>query len=169
MNNNKVGIFLYNRLFDPLIQSNFWLYIRDYLESNKGKEKTVYLITYENKLFPLTQEQERLLADWKSLGLVWIPLSWSPGIGIFPKSKDICIGFLAVLKLKLKGCNHFISLASVAGSFLYLYHFLLRFNYFLYQFEPHSEYAIDNNMWKINSLQYKISHIWKEKLLIMQG
>ena len=26
-----IVIFLYNRLFDPLIQGNFWLYIRDYL------------------------------------------------------------------------------------------------------------------------------------------
>ena len=39
----KVIVFLYNRLFDPLIQSNFWLYIKDYLEdpSNPCHKKTL--------------------------------------------------------------------------------------------------------------------------------
>ena len=161
MKANKLGIFLYNRLFDSLIQSNFWLYINDYLQHDNGTR--IYLITYEDDRFPLTTEQEKLVAAWKDKGLVWVKLKWNPGTSILSKTKDILKGFLAVTQLRVKGCTHFVSLASVAGSFLYLYHIVLRFKFFLYQFEPHSEYAIDNNMWPKNSLQYKISHFLERK------
>ena len=156
MKQKKVGIFLYNRLFDPLIQSNFWLYILDYLQHDK--EIKFLLITYEDPRFPLTADQLKLVEEWKAKGLEWMPLKWSPGIGIVSKAIDILQGFSAVFKLRMKGCRHFVSLASVAGSYLYLYHVVLRINYFLYQFEPHSEYAIDNNMWRKNSIQFKIAH-----------
>src|SRR5438105_14485967 len=159
----KLGIFFYNRLFDPLIQSNFWLYISDYLDHNENKKFTIELITYENPRFPLTLAQKELVEQWKKRGLTWIALQWNPGIGILPKVKDIMQGFLAVLKIRIRGCNHFVSFASVAGAYLYLYHVLLRFNFFLYQYEPHSEYAIDNGMWRPNSFQYKIAHFLERR------
>jgi hypothetical protein len=159
----KLGIFLYNRLFDPLIQSNFWLYINDYLESNQSNDRTFFLITYEDSRFPLRPEQEALVEKWKRQGLVWVPLQWNPGIGILSKVKDILQGFFAVTRLWFRGCRHYVSLASVAGSFLYLYHIVLRFRYFLYQYEPHSEYAIDNRMWAAGSFQYKVAHYLERK------
>ncbi len=161
MRQQKVGIFLYNRLFDPVIQSNFWLYIIDYLQHDADTK--FYLITYEDSRFPLTAEQLKLVEQWKSQGLDWSYLTWSPGIGILSKAIDILQGCWAVVKLRLKGCGHFVSLASVAGSYLYLYHVILRFDFFLYQFEPHSEYAIDNNMWRKNSIQYRIAHFLERK------
>ncbi len=163
MQQKKLGIFLYNRLFDPLIQSNFWLYINDYLQKNANNDYSLYLITYEDPKHPLTKEQLQLVEDWEAKGLIWKPLKWNAGIGVISKSKDIIKGFFAIASLRTKGVAHFISLASVAGSFLYLYFFILRFKYFLYQFEPHSEYAIDNNMWAKNSFQYKISHFLERK------
>ncbi|MBK6267015.1 hypothetical protein JKA74_18365 [Marivirga sp. S37H4] len=163
MKQKKLGIFLYNRLFDALIQSNFWLYIQDYLDQNQSEEFKIYLITYEDKRFPLTKEQKQKVKNWEKQGLIWTPLNWNPGIGKLAKIKDIVTGFFATYRIKLKGCNHFISLGSVSGSYLYLYHTLLRFKFFLYQFEPHSEYAIDNKMWPKNSPQYKISHYLERK------
>jgi hypothetical protein len=121
------------------------------------------LVTYEDQRFPLTQEQKKLLAEWQQKGLVWKPLKWNPGTGIASKAIDIMQGFWSVIKLRVNGCKHFVSLASVAGSYLYLYHVVLRFDFFLYQFEPHSEYAIDNNMWRKNSIQYKIAHFLERK------
>ena len=156
----KLAIFLYNRLFDPLIQSNFWLYVSDLLKSG---EYTICLITYENPSIPTTQEQRILIKEWEKQGLVWKPLQWHAGQGLPAKFMDILQGFFAVLRFRLKGCRHFVSLASVAGTYLYLYFILLRFRFFLYQYEPHSEYAIDNQMWAKNSLQYKISHFLEKK------
>jgi len=160
--NKKIIIFLYNRFFDPLIQSNFWLYIKDYLE-NEEKIYNFHLITYENTSFPLTQEQERLVKQWKEKGLEWSILEWHQGSGLQEKFKDLFNGFKLVSKLRFKGYNHIITLGSVAGTYAYLYAFPLRLKLFLYQFEPHSEYALDNGMWSKESKQYRISHYLEKK------
>jgi len=163
MKQKKLGIFLYNRLFDPLIQSNFWLYINDYLDHNQDGSYQICLVTYEDPRFPLSAEQQKLVDEWRTKGLVWKPLTWNPGTGIPSKVKDIVQGFFAVMQFRLKGCGHFVSLASVAGSYLYLYYVLLRFRFFLYQFEPHSEYAIDNKMWRPDSIQYRVAHFLERR------
>lgn len=162
MKKKKVIIFLYNRLFDPLIQSNFWLYILDYL-NHPNNVVEFYLITYENPEFPLTNNQRTLVQDWQSQGLKWKQLQWNPGTGMKAKFVDILQGFFAVTKLRFQGYNHAVSLASVAGTFLYLYWLLLRNKFFLYQFEPHSEYAIDNKMWSEKSLQYRLSNFLENR------
>ena len=158
----KIIIFLYNRFFDPLIQSNFWLYIKDYLE-NENNPYQFHLITYENPEFPLTDEQEALVNKWKEQGLEWTQLTWHPGKELKNKFLDLWDGFKAVSKLRFKGYNHIVTLGSVAGTYAYTYAMPLRMRLFLYQFEPHSEYAIDNGMWSENGLQYKISHFLERK------
>jgi hypothetical protein len=158
----KVIIFLYNRLFDPLIQSNFWLYIEDYLK-NEENPYDFHLITYENPEFPLTSEQEVLVKKWKEEGLEWTALKWHQGSGLKEKFIDLFNGFKTVGKLRFQGYNHIVTLGSVAGTYAYTYAFPLRMKLFLYQFEPHSEYAIDNGMWSEESKQYKISHFLEKK------
>jgi len=158
----KIIIFLYNRFFDPLIQSNFWLYIKDYLE-HENNPYQFHLITYENPDFPLTEEQHQLVLQWKNQGLEWSSLTWHQGTGLKYKLIDLLNGFKLVTQLRLKGYNHIITLGSVAGTYAYTYSFPLRLRLFLYQFEPHSEYAIDNKMWSEESLQYKISHFLEKR------
>lgn len=161
----KVIIFLYNRFFDPLIQSNFWLYIKDYLENNDNPYR-FHLITYENPEFPLTEEQDALVVQWKEKGLDWSTLQWHQGTGLKEKFTDLFNGFKLVTKLRLKGFNHIMTLGSVAGTYAYTYAVPLRMKLFLYQFEPHSEYALDNGMWSEESKQYKISHTLEKKAAI---
>ena len=158
----KVIIFLYNRLFDPLIQSNFWLYIKDFLY-DENNPYDFHLITYENPDFPLTKEQQELVDEWKRRDLGWTKLWWHPGKEIKNKFLDLFDGFKAVAKLRLKGYNHIVTLGSVAGTYAYTYALPLRMKLYLYQYEPHSEYAIDNGMWSKDGLQYKISHFLEEK------
>jgi hypothetical protein len=162
MQKKKVVIFLYNRLFDALIQSNFWLYINDFL-NDPDNPYQLYLVTYEDRRFPLTEAQQQLVKEWKGKGLQWKPLTWHPGQGMLNKARDIAAGFFAVMRLRFKGYKHIVTLASVAGTFGYLYSIFLRTKLFLYQYEPHSEYAIDNKMWPANSKQYKISHYLERK------
>ncbi len=161
----KIIIFLYNRFFDALIQSNFWLYIKDYLEDENNPYQ-FHLITYENPEFPLTKEQEALVSKWKEQGLEWTQLTWHPGKELKNKFLDLWDGFKAVVKLRLKGYNHIVTLGSVAGTYAYTYAMPLRIKLFLYQFEPHSEYAIDNGMWSETGLQYKISHFLEKKAVL---
>lgn len=158
----KIVIYLYNRFFDPLIQGNFWLYIEDYL-SDRRTPFEFHLITYEDPRFPLTAEQQQRVDLLKRQGLSWTRLTWHPGTGLANKVLDILSGFFAILLVRLKGYRRIITLGSVAGSYAYLSAWLLRMKLFMYQFEPHSEYAIDNNMWGKDSLQYRIAHYLERK------
>lgn len=158
----KVCIFLYNRFFDPLIQGNFWLYIDDYL-NDPNNVIDFHLIIYEDLRFPPTPAQQLMVEFWQSRGLEWTQLQWHPGTGIGNKLADIWGGFLAMLKLRTKGYRHIVTLGSVAGSYAYLYARLLGMRLFLYQFEPHSEYAIDNGMWSPKSVVYKVAHFLERR------
>ena len=159
---NAVIIFLYNRFFDPLIQGNFWLYINDYLQDPASPVR-FHLITYEDPKFPLTPAQQAQTAAWQRQGLQWTRLQWHQGTGIGSKVADIGSGLRAVARLRLRGLRHIVTLGSVAGTFAYLYARLLGMKLFLYQFEPHSEYAIDNGMWSESSAVYKVSHYLERK------
>jgi len=158
----KVVLFLYNRFFDPLIQGNFWMYINDYLQA-PGNDIVFHLVTFEDPSYPLTESQSLQVEYWEQQGLVWTQLKWHPGTGIPSKLADVWSGFCAVLALRMKGYRHVVTLGSVAGTFAYLYARLLGMRLFLYQFEPHSEYAIDNGMWSEQSLVYKLAHFLERR------
>ncbi len=162
MQKKKVVIYLYNRLFDPLIQSNFWLYVRSYLD-DPSNPYTFHLITYEDPDFPLRTEQQAQVDEWQAHGLEWTALTWHRGTALGKKFSDLAAGFQTVAKLRLRGYRHIVALASVAGSFAYVFARLLGMKLFLYQFEPHSEYAIDNKMWRPDSLQFKLAHMLERK------
>ena len=55
-----------------------------------------------------------------------------------------------------KGCKSIISLGSVSGAIAYLFSKVFKLNLFLYQYEPHSEYALDGEIWKKNMFSCKI-------------
>jgi len=158
----SVIIFLYNRFFDPLIQGNFWLYIDDYLK-DPARPVRFHLVTYEDPSFPLTETQREQAAAWQAQGLEWTRLQWHQGTGIGSKVADILSGFRTVVRLRMRGLRHIVTLGSVAGTFAYLYARVLGMRLFLYQFEPHSEYAIDNGMWSASSAVYKVSHFLERR------
>lgn len=162
MYRKSVVIFLYNRLFDPLIQGNFWLYIKDYLKDPASPVR-FHVITYEDPHQPLTEGQRALAAEWQAQGLEWTALTWHAGIGLKQKLADMLAGFNVVARLRRRGYRHVVTLGSVAGTFVYLYARILRMRLFLYQYEPHSEYAVDNGMWPANSLQTRISRILERR------
>lgn len=157
-----IVIYLYNRLFDPLIQGNFWLYIRDLLDHPLPGVR-LHVVTYEDPRFPLTDEQRQQLAHWQQQGLSWTPLTWHPGTGLSQKFKDVLAGWRVLARLRRQGARHIITLGSVAGSYAYLYARSLGMRLFLYQFEPHSEYAIDNGMWTQGSAQHRIAAALERK------
>lgn len=161
MKKNKIIILLYNRFFDPLIQGNFWLYINDYLVN--GSDIKFYLITYEDRKFPLTSEQIEKAENWKKQGLEWIRLQWHPGTNIINKCRDIVSGFFCIAKLRIYGCRHIITFGSIAGAYGYLYAYVLKMRLFLHSFEPHSEYAIDNGVWRKEDMIFKALNFLEKK------
>ena len=155
MREKKIIIFLYNRLFDPVVQSNFWLFIISTLQE-KNKEYKFHVISYENKEIPLTEEQKLKVQEWQKLGLGWTPLKWHAGTGIKNKVSDIGQGLKVVTRLRFKGYKYIMGFASVSGAIAYLYCRVLGLRLYIHSYEPHSEYAIDNKMWKKESTQYKV-------------
>ena len=117
---HRIVIFLYNRLFDSLIQGNFWMYIDSYLQEPSTIIR-FHVVTYEDSRFPLTEAQLQKLAQWQRQGLEWTQLRWHPGTGIRGKLLDVASGLNAVLKLRLNGYRHIVTLGSVAGTYAYLY------------------------------------------------
>lgn len=157
MTATKITVFFYNRLFDPLIMGNFWVFIADIQTSLPGRFKFNF-ITYENDAYPLTAAQRDQLAEMRDMGVDWTPLRWHPGRRLTSKMIDIAAGFRAVAWLRTKGFRHVVSYNSIAGSFCYLYARLLRMGLYMYSYEPHSEYSLDNGMLSKNSLQYRLLH-----------
>ncbi len=157
-----VIIFLYNRLFDPLIQGNFWLYIKDYLD-DPAAPVHFHVVTYEDPRHPLTEEQKRLVKRWERQGLEWTPLIWHPGMGLGQKLKDVMSGFGAVTRLRYQGWRHIVALGSVAGSFAYMCAVILRMRLFLYQYEPHSEVSVAAGAWQEASAQYKLARFFEKR------
>ena len=157
-----IVIFLYNRLFDPLIQGNFWLYIKHYLADPDAPVR-FHVITYEDPRHPLTAEQKELVAKWQAQGLDWTALTWHPGMGLLQKARDVLSGFAAVARLRMKGHRHIAALGSVAGSFAYMCALPLRMRLFLYQYEPHSEVSRDAGAWREESRQFKLARYFERK------
>jgi len=151
-----VVIFLYNRLFDPLIQGNFWMYIKNILDDPDAPYR-LHVVTYEDPANPLTPEQEELVAHWQSQGLEWTQLTWHPGMQLSRKGRDVAAGFAAMARLRAKGFRHIVTLGSIAGSYAYLYARVLSMRLFLYQYEPHSDVSVASGMWRKDSAQYRIT------------
>lgn len=161
MPNNKIIIYLYNRLHDPLIQSNLFLYIK---EIGKKGIYSFAVVTYEDPDFPVsTQQKEEAEKLFKEINATWIPLTWTRGQSITKKMGNLKAGFSIIRKLKKDGYKNIVSLGTVAGSFAYIYAKLMGLNLYLYQYEPHSEYTLDVGYWKESSLGFKILNSLEKK------
>lgn len=157
-----VIIYLYNRLFDPLVQANFWLYIADYLKDPANSIR-FHVVSYEDPRFPITDTQQKMLDAWHRQGLEWSPLQWHQGTGIKSKLTDVVNGFAVLLKLRMKGFRYVVSYGSIASAFSYLFGRLLGLRLFIHTFEPHSEYAAENGMWDPAGLMYKAANFLERR------
>lgn len=159
----KLVFFLYNRLNDPLIQSNIFLYIIS-VASKWPDEYQIVIVTFEDKQLEMTYEERRKFSDmFKKNDIRWISLKWTKGAQLHRKTLDLIKSFFIILSLRLKRYNHFVTLGTISGSFIYLVSRLVPLKYYLYQYEPHSEYALDNSIWTLNSLQFKLLNYFEKK------
>ena len=156
MKRNLIVIFLYLRLFDPLIQSIFWPLIEKVLRED-GNYK-FHVISYEYSGAQLSAEQADKINEWRRLGVEWTPLTYHPGKNLLLKAIDLVTGFWKLFRLRRQGYRHLITYGSIAGAFGYLNGLLLGMNLFLYSFEPHSEYLRDCGLLSNDSLKFKILH-----------
>jgi len=109
----RLVIFMYNRLFDPLIQRNFCLYMKSYLADPNASVR-FHVITFEDPRHPLTEEQKVLVTEWQAQGLDWTALTWHAEMGLMQKLRDVMSGFAAVVRPRRAGHRHIAALGSVA-------------------------------------------------------
>lgn len=158
----KVIVYLYNRFADPVIQSNIYLYINSIAESGYNNYDFA-IVTYEDlSKLPPPAELEKMKQDLIRKNIHWHYVEWHKGKNLFLKFYDLFLGLLLVLKLRLNGYKHIISLGTISGNFAYLYSLLFGLKLYLYQYEPHSEYGLDSGMWSEDSFKFKIQH-WLER------
>jgi glycosyltransferase involved in cell wall biosynthesis len=159
----KVIIYLYNRLADPLIQSNIYLYLMDMARA-KYNNYEYTLVTYEDpeKMMP-EAERAALRAELEALDIHWKYVTWHKGTGILLKLLDVLNAFWLMLKLRLQGYRYIVTLASIAGNFAYLYSLVCRFRLYLYQYEPHSEYGLDSGAWSADSKQFRLQQLLEKR------
>jgi hypothetical protein len=163
MKKNKIIFYFYNSLFDPLIESNILLYIEELLKTEDGNFQ-IAIVSHEDNISNLNNQKLAYYEQlFKETNLTWIKLKRNVGASFKNKIKDLFFGFFTLLKLRTKGYFKLCSLDSIAGSMCYLYSLLLRFDLYLYQYEPHSEFALEAHIWEENSKQYKIAKFLEKK------
>ena len=162
MEQKKIILFLFDRLLDPVIQSNIFQYINEI--SINDKSYKFHLITYEHSTQEINSEKYKAFQDKLcTQNIELTPLKYLKGQSVLKKMLCILSGAAVVLKLRLRGYRHIISLGTVSGSFAYLYASLLNLKLFLYQHEPHSEFMLDLGEWKNSSLSFKTLHYLEKK------
>lgn len=116
------------------------------------------LITYEQDDFHIEpEEKKRIKKELSDKNIKWIPLKWHSGsLKLIKKFYDLFTGFLAIVRFRLKGYNKIVSLATVSGSFAYVYSVIFNMRHYLYQYEPHSEFMADFGYWSRQSLSFRI-------------
>jgi hypothetical protein len=160
----KIIIYLYNRFHDPLIQGNIWQYINNITAYQSESVYEFAIITYEDDRFELsTEEMNRIKADLKKRNIKWMPVKWHSGTSVVRKAVDLMQGFWILTKLRFRGFRFIVSLASVAGSFAYIGAIVLRMRLYLYQYEPHSEFAVESGIWKASSVSFRILKFLEKK------
>lgn len=160
----KVVIYLYNRFHDPLIQGNIWQYINTMTANQPHDAYEFAVITYEDDRFALTEDKiKEVKADLERRNIHWKPVKWHQGTSVVRKAIDLMEGMRILTSLRLKGYKYIVPLASVAGSFAYLAAVLLRMRLYLYQYEPHSEFAMESGIWKSSSVGFKVLKFLEKK------
>lgn len=141
---------------DPLIQSNIFLYINELTRSSDHKYK-FSVISFEDRNIPISEiEKDKLNREFLKRNITWEPLNWHSGDSLIIKFIDLTLAFFKLLKLRISGYKHCVTLGSIAGSFIYIISRIIPIKYYLYQYEPHSEYLEDTKVWNKESLQFKI-------------
>ncbi|UOQ74431.1 hypothetical protein [Hymenobacter cellulosilyticus] len=159
MPERHVIIFVYNSSDDPLFKGNLLLLLEHV--GRQQPDLRLHLITYEQVEYALTPaQQEQRRQEFARFNMQWHPLTWHSGsFKLLKKAYDLLAGIFLVLRLKLKfGARSVVSLGTVSGSFAFLIAKLYGLKYYGYQYEPHSEFMLDCNIWPASSPAYRGLH-----------
>lgn len=154
-----VIIFVYNSSGDPLVQGGFQQFLLH--ATHQQPDLRLHIITYEQENYafsPAQQEAQRV--RWQAANIEWYPLNWHSG-RLMPLKKfyDFFLGFLLCLRLRATvGAHSIMAFGTLAGGISLFIAKVLRLRYYVYQYEPHSEFMLDCNVWAPTSFAYRSLH-----------
>lgn len=151
--------YVYNSCNDPLFRANMLPFMQH--AGRQQPDIRMHLITYEQEDYSLTPAQAaQMRADLAVYNIEWHPLQWHSGrFKLLKKAYDLLSGFFLVMKLRFSpGGRSIGALGTIAGSFAFIMAKLLGLRYYGFQYEPHSEFMRDCNVWPETSLAYRGLH-----------
>ena len=112
--------------------------------------------TYEQVQYALNPAQTaQMHADLGADRIQW----HSGSFKLLRKAYDLLLGLLLVIRLRIgSGARSIIALGTVARSFAFIIAKLTELRYYGCQYEPHSEFMRDCNVWPETSLAYRGLH-----------
>ena len=118
------------------------------------------LITYEQDDFHIDPvEKAKIKKELAEKNIDWVPHTWHSGsFKLIKKLFDLFMGLVTIIRYRIRGFNKIVSLATVSGSFAYVYSVIFNMRHYLYQYEPHSEFMADFGYWEKQSLSFRILH-----------
>ncbi len=158
----KSIVFIYNSFNDPLFQGNLLQHLLYECRHNRFK---FHLITFEQDQYRLDDREMQSQKEYlMTRNIVWHPLNWHSGkLLLLKKIYDLVLSFILIARLKFKEKpTSIISLGTIAGGYAYCFKKLFNFKHYAYQFEPHSLFMLDFNIWKKSSMAFKILHALEE-------
>ncbi|TGE15547.1 glycosyltransferase family protein [Hymenobacter elongatus] len=159
MKPRHVIAYVYNSCNDPLFKAAMLPFMQH--ASRQQPDLRLHLITYEQEEYALTAEQAaQMRADLAVYNIEWHPLRWHSGrFKLLKKAYDLLVGFFLVLKLRISpGARSIGALGTIAGAFAFIMAKLLGLRYYGFQYEPHSEFMRDCNVWPESGLAYRGLH-----------
>lgn len=159
MKKRHVIVYVYNSCNDPLFKAVMLPCLR--YATQQQPDLQLHLITYEQVEYALSSTQTaQMHADLASDRIEWHPLQWHSGsFKLLKKAYDLLLGLLLVIRLRLgKGARSITALGTVAGAFAFMMAKLTGLRYYGFQYEPHSEFMRDCNVWPETSLAYRGLH-----------
>ena len=159
MKKRHVIVYVYNSCNDPLFKAVMLPCLR--YATQQQPDLQLHLITYEQVEYALSPVQTaQMHADLGADRIQWHPLQWHSGsFKLLKKAYDLLLGLLLVIRLRLgDGARSITALGTVAGSFAFMMAKLTGLRYYGFQYEPHSEFMRDCNVWPETSLAYRGLH-----------
>jgi hypothetical protein len=163
MPRKKIIFFIYNSFKDPLFQSALYEYLLDNASTKKYK---FLLLSYEQNDFFIPEiEKNNIKSFLKEKDIKWVDLKWHSGsFKIIKKGFDLLIAFLLLAYYRTLGFNKIISFGTLAGTISHINSRLLLLDHCVYQYEPHSEFLRDCNVWNQQSLAFRILNYFEKKM-----
>lgn len=157
MKRKHIIVYTFESLEDPLIKGLILQYL---IELQKGNDAYAFhIFTHEHEGYILNSKQrEEKKAELLSENIYWYPIKYLSGnLKLVKKIYNFLHTFFIALKIKLKyKPTAILGFLAIAGGFSYILSKLLNLKLIIYCYEPHSEYMVDFNIWKRNSLKYRL-------------